>query len=65
MHEMIIRLQNDMVMVFDAAGEQVPEYQGKYEDVKESIVRDALSDASFVRCFNHADRPQNVSREDW
>lgn len=65
MLEMIIRLQNDMVMVFDAAGEQVPEYQGKYGDVKESILRDASSEASFVRCFNQADRLQDVSRENW
>jgi len=27
----VIRCQNDMVMVFDKKGEQIPEYQGQYE----------------------------------
>ena len=31
-----IRFQNDMVMVFDKRGEQIPKYQGQYEEVKES-----------------------------
>ena len=34
----IIRLSNNTVMVFDAAGEQLPDYQGQYEDVKEKIL---------------------------
>ena len=63
--EMIIRLRNDAVMVFDADGEQMPEYQGKYEDVKGNILRDAPPDEVFTRWFNHADRPKFVSKEDW
>ena len=53
----IIRLQNDMVFVFDRNGEQSPEYQGQYEAVKESILRDAPSDT----LFHHI--PDNVLRE--
>jgi hypothetical protein len=30
-----------MVMVFDHAGQQMPEYQGRWEDVEEKIRRDA------------------------
>ena len=30
----IIRCPNDMVMVFDEEGEQIPEYQGQYEEIK-------------------------------
>jgi len=28
----VIRFQDDMVMVFDKEGEQIPKYQGKYEE---------------------------------
>lgn len=33
----VILWQNGMVMVFDEKGQQIPEYQGRVEDVKESI----------------------------
>ena len=65
MIEMIIRLQSDAVMVFDADGEQMPEYQGKYEDVREKSLKDAPPDAVFTRWFNNGDRPKFVSKEEW
>ena len=61
----IIRLKNDMIMVFDAEGEQVPEYQGQYKDVKESILRDAPPDAVFTHWFGYSDEPETVYREEW
>ncbi len=61
----IIRLKNDMVMVFDAEGEQAPEYQGQYEEVKWSILRDAPLDALFTHWLNHSAEPETISREGW
>jgi hypothetical protein len=61
----IIRLKNDMVMVFDTEGEQVPEYQGQYKEVKMSILRDAPPDALFTRWLNYATEPETISREGW
>ena len=61
----VIKLQNDMVMVFDVGGEQKPEYQGQYWDVKASILRDAPLDAVFARWFNHDIEPEIISREGW
>jgi len=43
----VIRSRNNMVMVFDNKGEQIPEYQGYYEDVKEKILADAPEGYSF------------------
>jgi len=60
----VIRLQN-MVMVFDTDGEQILEYQGRYEDVKGSILRDASPDAVFTRWFNYDTEPEAVSRGEW
>lgn len=61
----IIRLKNDMVIVFDAEGEQIPEYQGKYENVKESILRDAPPDAVFTHWFGYSAEPATIYREEW
>ena len=61
----IIRLRNGMVMVFDDEGEQVPKYQGQYEDVKGSILRDAPLDAVFVRWSSYETEPANVCKEGW
>ena len=65
MIQMVICFQNDMVMVFDTAGEQIPEYQGQNEDVREGILRDAPPDAVFARWFGDAAEPQIVSRGEW
>ena len=37
----VIRFKNNMVMVFDKRGRQIPEYQGQYAEVKEHILKDA------------------------
>jgi hypothetical protein len=34
------RFQNGIVMAFDQNGEQMPEYQGRFEDVRDKITRD-------------------------
>jgi hypothetical protein len=60
----IIRLKNSLVMVFDAAGEQVPPYQGWYLDVKERILRDAPANAAFTNWFGY-NGPDSVPRENW
>ena len=51
-----IRFQNNMVMVFDKEGEQIPKYQGKYEEVKESILKDATPDVIFAHGFSDTGR---------
>ncbi len=61
----IIKLKNGMVMVFDADGEQVPEYQGQYEEVKESVLREAPLDAVFALWFDCDTEPKAVCREGW
>ena len=61
----VIRLQNDMVMVFDADGEQIPEYQGQYEDVKGKILRDATPDAVFAHGFSIIIEPEIMLRKEW
>ena len=61
----VIRLKNNMVLVFDAEGEQIPEYQGQYQDVKGSILRDAPPGTIFTLWFNRADEPEIVSKGNW
>ena len=48
MTKTVIRLKDDMVMVFDNRGEQMMAYQGQYESVKEKILKDAPLEAVFL-----------------
>lgn len=62
-HE-VIRFSNDMVMVFDEKGEQLPMYQGRYEEVKAKILAHAPQSAEFYL----GDWPRaghSVARKDW
>ncbi len=61
----VIRLRNNMVVVFDVKGEQIPDYQGRYEDVKERILRDAPSGTVFNHWFSHSLLPRKVTGENW
>ncbi len=56
---------NNMVMVFDRRGEQLPEYQGHYEKVKESILSGALAETIFAVGFTSAGELREVPREEW
>ena len=61
----VIRCPNNMVIVFDKKGEQIPEYQGQYEEVKESILKRAPLNTIFG-CLSHSDPElQKVPREEW
>ena len=61
----VIRLRNNMVMVFDIEGEQIPGYQGQYEDVKGRILRDAPFGTVFTHWFGHSLLPKVVPAENW
>ena len=61
----VIRSQNNMVMVFDEKGEQIPEYQGQYEEVKESILKDAPPNAVFGYFPDYETELEIVPREEW
>ncbi len=61
----VIRCPDDLVMVFDEEGEQIPEYQGQYQKVKESILQDALLNAVFGHLSDYEPELRKVSREEW
>lgn len=59
----VIKSEEGMALVFDERGNQMSEYQGKYEDVREKILRDAPPNTLF---WHAADwRKRSVAREDW
>jgi hypothetical protein len=61
----IIRLKNDMVMVFDEKGEQLPDYQGSYDEVSDRIIDDAPAGAVFNHWFGHSLKPAVVLVRNW
>ena len=60
-----IRCPNNMVMVFDEMGEQIPGYQGQYEEVKEGILKDAPPNVVFRYVLNYEVNLKSVPREEW
>jgi len=61
----VIKSQDGTVMVFDGNGEQIPEYQGRYQEVKEGILKDAPPNAVFG-CFPNCETELKVvPREEW
>ena len=61
----VIRFKNDMVVVLDSNGEQIPEYQGQYDEVKEKILRDTPADTVFAHGFTNSGKLPKVPREEW
>ena len=61
----VIKMKNDMVMVFDVNGEQMPAYQGPYDDVKDKILKDAPPSAVFIHWSGSDAVPETVTREEW
>jgi len=61
----VIKAPNGMVLVFDGREEQIPEYQGQYEQVKPHILQDAPPSAVFSYAFDYESKLKTVSREEW
>ena len=61
----VVRCPNDMVIVFDKRGEQIPEYQGQYGEVKEGILRDTSLDTVFGYLSDYEPELREVPKEEW
>ena len=68
MIKVIVRFANGMVVVFDKRGEQLPGYQGQYDEVRAAVLADAPAEAVFAHAFTDTDgfrELQRVPREQW
>lgn len=65
MMKTVIRTQEDMVIVFDENGRQIPEYQGRYEDVRLIILQDAFARTVFKCWYENSPEPEIVARNNW
>ena len=59
----VMRSEKGMVLVFDEDGEQVPEYQGQYEDVRGRILRDAPPGVVFSYIISNS--LEAIPKEEW
>lgn len=59
-----IRWQNDMVMVFGADGQQIPDLQGRYEHVYSAVLA-AADDATVFKHGAWRDWLVEVERDRW
>ena len=60
----VIKFSNAVVMVFDKNGHQMPEYQGRYEEVRDKILADAPESARFFRATWMVSGKE-IPREEW
>ena len=61
----VIKCPENMVMVFDEAGEQIPAYQGQYEIVKGIILKSAPQNTIFGYLCDYEPELRKVPREEW
>ena len=61
----VIRCSNNMVIVFDEKGEQILEYQGQYQEVKEKILTDTPLNAVFGYFPDYETELEIIPREEW
>ena len=59
-----IKAENGIVLVFDARGEQIPEYQGLYPKVRARLLRDAPPNTVFY-AFDNRTELKAVPRDSW
>jgi len=60
-----IKARSGIVLVFDDKGEQIPEYQGQYEQVRLRILKDAPPSAIFSYVLDYESELKPVPREEW
>lgn len=61
----VIKSADGMVIVFDKRGEQIPKYQGRYEEVREGVLRDAPPETRFGYFPDNELELRIVPREEW
>ncbi len=61
----VVRCPDNMVMVFNEKAEQIPKYQGQYEEVKESILKSAPLNTVFAYWYDYEPELRRVAREKW
>lgn len=63
--DIVVRCQNGVVMVFDSKGNQIPEYQGQWSEMKTKIMdaitlKTRFSFADFTRGTMDENVPANL-----
>jgi len=58
----VLKIENGIVLVFDENDGRIPEYQGRYEEVRDKILEDAPPDVVFGHIVTGL---KAVSREEW
>ena len=61
----VIKAPDGTVLVFDTRGEQLPEYQGRYPEVRARLLREAPPDTIFSYARDYQPELQAVPRNDW
>ena len=61
----VIRCPENWVMAFDKDGEQIPEYQGQYHLLRDTILDKAPPNAVFAHLLDSEPELRKVPRDKW
>ncbi|MFH1002596.1 MAG: hypothetical protein V1780_00435 [Chloroflexota bacterium] len=61
----VVRCPSNMVMVFDEDGEQLPEYQGMYPEVRAHLMEQAPPGTVFGHWYDSEADIVTIPREAW
>lgn len=61
----VLVYMNGMVVVFDTTDHQLPKYQGRYVEVRDSILSDAPMDARFFHGQWFRGNPPEITRAEF
>lgn len=59
----VIKFQNGIVMCFDENSNQMPEYQGRYEEVRAKILAHAPQSAKFFHGTWDRSTPEHLKKK--
>jgi sRNA-binding protein len=65
MMKKVVRTNRNMVFVFDENGEEMPQYQGTYQDVRDRVMGDARVDTIFTHWYGTSAEPKDIAMESW
>jgi hypothetical protein len=61
----VIRIESNIVFVFDEKGDELTEYQGEYENVKHDIMSNCNKDTIFIHWFGISQKPKITDKGKW
>ena len=61
----VIKWDDGNVVAFDERGQKIEPLNGKYEDVRDRVLRDATAETRFFKGLSRYGVTEPIKREEW